>query len=36
MSKAGSRNQNVKFANADANLVDKKFEGYSNLKAKHD
>ena len=36
MSKAASKKGNVMFASADANVKDKKFEGYSNLKGSHD
>ena len=36
MSKAGSKKSAVMFANQDAGAVDKKFEGYSNLKGAHD
>ena len=36
MSKASLKKSNVMFASADANVKDKKFEGYSNLKGSHD
>jgi len=36
MSKINSRKPGVTFNNADAGLIDKKYEGYSNPKAKYE